>query len=607
MIASRPRDFIDPQWEERHGKVIRRLSWLALALIFLLAARFFKLQVLSGQEFERKAALQSSRSLVLLPERGLILDRNGHTIVGNQPGFRLRLYPDAVTNRVKTLAFLQKNLAYAPENLSERFEAAMKRRPFRPETLVDMLHRDDLARVYAHRYEFPELDIQTVPIRRYPHGDLAAHLFGYLGEINDKELERLRGIGIYAAGDIIGKQGLEEHYDRLLFGSKGFEQFRVDASGRIQELLKSQAPRPGWDLLLTLDLPTQITAESELAGKRGALVAIDPSTGGVIAIVSEPSFLPEKFIGGIKHSDWNQLRDDPGHPLEYRPVRGQYPPGSTFKMLTAIAGLAEKVIGLHDRIFCPGHYRMGRRTFRCWKAGGHGAVDLHRAIQVSCDTYFYEVSRRLGINRLAHYARLYGFGSLTGLDIAGEKPGLVPDAAWKIRTKRGPWQEGETIMVGIGQGYLLTTPLQMARFFAALANGGWLVPIHVRQEFAHTDRPAAGVPAPLPASTPVDVPLRYIQPIKDALVAVVNDPGGTGGYARIKGITVAGKTGTAQIVTQSEREQKLDTHLKDHAWFIAYAPAEQPKIVVAVLVENGGSGGAAAAPIARKVIETYLR
>ena len=607
MISQRPRDFIDPQWEIRQAKVVRRFSLLGLFIIGALAIRFFQIQVLEGLQYRQRAALQSSRSVVLLPERGLILDRNGELIVGNQPGFRLRLYPDAVTLPERVLQFLETELLHKPQDMAERFANAMKRRPFRPETLVDLLSRDDVARVYAKRYEYPELSIQTVPIRRYPHDDVAAHLFGYLGEINDKELERMKGFGAYAAGDIIGKQGLEEFYDRLLFGSKGFEIFRVDAAGRIQELLQTEPPAPGWDLVLTIDLPTQLAAEKALQGKRGAIVAIDPNTGGILAIVSRPAFLPEKFIGGINKNDWNELRDDPGHPLEYRAVRGQYPPGSTFKLLTAIAALEERITTEGEKVFCPGHYRLGRRTFRCWKAGGHGAVKLHDAIVMSCDTYFYEISRRLGIQKIAEYARRFGFGALTGLDMGGEKPGLVPDPAWKLRTNRGPWQEGETIIVGIGQGSILATPLQMARFYAAIANGGWLVPSHVRHDFASTYRPASVEPAPHPVSSPLDVSPWVLESMQRALVSTVNDPGGTGGHSRFRQILVAGKTGTSQVVQQKERGEELADHLKDHAWFVAYAPAEKATIAVAVLVEHGGGGGSVAAPIARMVLEAYLK
>ena len=467
--------------------------------------------------------------------------------------------------------------------------------------------RDDLARVDAFSFEFPELEVQTAPLRRYPHGDMAAHVLGYLGEIADSDLVRDQDLNLYAPGDVVGKLGVERTYDPLLFGTKGQEVFRVDASGRILELIESLRPRPGWDQRLTLDLDTQKAAEAALAGRRGAVAAIDPRTGGVLALVSHPSFDPGDFIGGINQVNWSRLREDPGHPLMHRPVQGLYPPGSTFKPLVAWAALEEGETTPDETVYCPGYYRLGRRTFRCWRAGGHGKVDLHKSLVQSCDTYFYEMGRRLGIERIAEYTRRVGFGSETGIDLRDEKDGLVPDPAWKVRNRGEPWQEGETIITAIGQGSLLATPLQLARFYAWIGNGGYLVPPHMRAGFEETDRPAVTEPTALPVSQPVEHSPAWMKHIQEALEGVVHEPRGTGGWARLGNVRVAGKTGTSQVVRQERRGEELEEKLRDHAWFAAYAPAENPTIAVAVIVENAGHGGDAAAPVARKVMQAWLR
>lgn len=598
---------VDPREQRRQETRLRVLHGLVLAVLALLAVRLWQIQIVDGLTYRELAAAQSSRVREILPPRGLLTDRSGFVIVDNQPGMRLRFHPDRVIDAGRTQAFLEQALSRPPRDMAERIRKAMRRRPYRAETIVDMLPRDDLARIAALSYEYPELELQVTPLRRYPHGEAAAHLLGYLGEINDADLERLSLFDRYQPGDIIGKQGIEREYEPWLFGTKGADRFRVDARGRMQQHISSVAPRAGWDLRMTIDWPAQRAAEEAMAGYRGTVVALDPETGGVLAIVSRPAFDPTRFVGGIRSGDWSMLRDDPGHPLEYRPVRGLYPPGSTIKPLTALAALDAKLTTPSESIHCNGYYRLGRRTFRCWKEGGHGRVSLYEAVKYSCDAYFYEMGRRLGIERLAAFLRRWGFGSPTGIDLDGEKGGLVPDSAWKRRVSREPWQEGETIITAIGQGSLLTTPLQMAVFYAALANGGTLVTPHVLQEFANRERPS---PLPSPTLRPhrrTIVDEGHLQVVNRALVATVMDPDGTGGRSRLPGMQVAGKTGTAQVVAQAKRGEKLEDHLKDHAWFVAWAPADKPKIVISVLVEHGGGGGAVAAPVARRVMEAYLR
>lgn len=599
--------FIHPKDEQAQRQRIQVFLIWSFVLLTAFLGRLWYLQIIKHVEFVHKAQMQSSKSRVLLSQRGLILDRNDQVLVGNQPGLRLRFFPERAENATQTVQFLQSVLSNPPVGLPDRIDQAMRYRPFRTITVVEQLSRDELAKLEARRFEFPELEIQTIPLRRYPHEKLAAHLLGYLGEISDTELKSLEGQFPYSRGDIIGKTGIEHVYDSWLFGIKGERQFRVDAYGQILELLDEKNPVPGWDLQLTIDLPTQQTAERMLDGKRGAIVAMDPQNGEIIAIASAPAFDPAQFIGGISHTDWNQLRNDPDHPLEYRPIRGMYPPGSTLKPLIAMAALQDNVITEDETIPCNGYYTLGNRTFRCWKKEGHGEVNLHKAILESCDTFFYEIGKRLGIERIAEIARQFGLGTPTGIDLLYEKGGLVPDPEWKRQTNRGHWNQGETIITAIGQGSLLVTPLQLARMYAAFANGLNLVTPHVYKGFhAHgRESLSTSVPSFEPQRLPIDY--QHLDAIHDAMVSVVQDNHGTGGWARIRGIEVAGKTGTAQVVQQTERKLELEGKLKDHAWFAAYAPADAPRIVVVVLIENGGNGSSAAAPLARQVIQTYLR
>lgn len=597
---------IDPLESWRQERRIRAwfiFGWVVLALI---SARLWQIQIIESGQYRTVAISQSSRVREVLPPRGVIIDRHGAMIVDNQPGIRLRFHPDRTTSPARTQALLERVLERPPADLAARIQTARRRQPFRPETLVEQLSRDDLARLAAVGYEHPELELQTTPLRRYPHGSYAAHLLGYLGEVNDHDLARLRRFDRYQLGDVVGKQGVERIYEPWLFGTKGLERFRVDARGRVLERLEMVAPRAGWDLRLTLDWNTQMAAEEALGVQRGAIVALDPRNGDVLALVSHPAFDPAMFVGGISGPLWASLRDNPEHPLEYRPIRGQYPPGSTFKPLTALAALEAGVVTPEEQIPCTGYYRLGRRTFRCWRAGGHGRVNLHRAMVVSCDTYFYEIGRRTGIERLAATARRFGFGRTTGIDIEGEKEGLVPGPEWKRRVTGEPWQEGETIIAAIGQGSVLTTPLQMATFFATLANGGKLVVPQVMGGFENRNRPSP-LPAPQsPTPATVSVDPAMLEAVRRSIVDAVMGEEATGVRARIPGLAVAGKTGTAQVVQQARRGEELEGRLRDHGWFVAWAPADDPRIVVSVLVENSGSGGTFAAPLARRIIAAHL-
>lgn len=585
---------------------LRIFLFLGGAGILLLIGRLWYLQVVRYPYFVRQAEAQVIRSYPLLPPRGEILDRHHELIVGNQPNLRLRVYPERMTSPAHTARFLREILAAPPANLEDLLKKARRTRPFRPHTVLETLERDDLARFMARAHEHPELLVEMVPVRWFPHGVLASHLLGHLGEVEDEEIRRYQSLRLYTPGDLVGKNGIEAMYEPWLFGTKGREDVRVDAYGRTREVIHRIPAIPGWDLVLTLDLKTQRKAEEALGDRHGSVVALDPRTGEILALVSHPNFDPELFLKPVTEGVWKALFADPNHPFVFRALAGQYPPGSTLKPMIALAALAEGVVRPQESLPCPGYYRLGKKVFRCWKKGGHGFVNLHRALVESCDVFFYEVARRLTIERMKRYASLFGLGARTGIDLGEEKAGLFPDPEWKLKLFREPWQVGETVIAGIGQGYVLVTPLQLAQAYAILANGGYRVQPHLFSGFLHTERPAPSFTLPDFVSAPVGIPPRALALVREALLGVVSEPGGTGVYARLQGIKVAGKTGTAQVVSLEKGEKSDDPRHEDHAWFVAFAPFENPRIVVAVLVEHGGHGGAAAAPIAREVIETYL-
>jgi penicillin-binding protein 2 len=591
---------------ERSFRRIKVLYFAGLFALFVILIRLWYLQIVRYPFFVRQAEAQVIRVLPLYPPRGEILARGGERIATYYPGLRLRLYPERLTSPSKTLKFLESILRHPPQDLEELLKKARRIKPYRPWTVVEHLDRDELARFYARASIHPELGVEAVPLRRYPWGVLGSHLLGHLGEIDEQEIERWKGYRNYQPGDLVGKFGIEASYEPWLFGQRGREEVKVDALGRVRETVRRIPPVSGWDLVLTIDLPAQRAAESALGGRRGAIVALDPRNGEILALVSHPNFDPELFLEPVSNGAWEQVLKDPDRPFLFRALAGQYPPGSTIKPIVAVAGLMEGAIKPSEKIHCPGYYRLGSKVFRCWRKEGHGVVDLHRAIVESCDVLFYEVGRRLGIDRLKRYAQLFGLGKKTGVDLPGEKAGIFPDSTWKLEILREPWQPGESAISAIGQGYVLVTPLQLAVAYAVFANGGYRVKPHLFYNFLNTDRPAPPFTPPEFPTEPVNIPREILARVSQALIGVVNEPGGTGGYARIRGISVAGKTGTAQVVSLKTGERSEDPLHKDHAWFSAFAPAEDPRIVVVVLVENAGHGGSAAAPLARQVIEAYL-
>jgi len=464
--------------------------------------------------------------------------------------------------------------------------------------------------VQEHSIDLPGVLTEVRPLRSYPYDKMAAHLFGYLGEITQHELQSAEFSGEYRSGDFVGKRGLEKLFEKYLRGVEGERRVEVDVKGRELRILKTQEPKPGNKVYLTLQRDLQRAAESALGEEAGAAVAIDVKTGEVLAMVSRPSFNPAIFARGISGKEWIALLQDPRHPLQDKTIQGQYPPGSTFKIVTALAALKAGVATPSTTVDCQGFLPLGNRDFRCWKKWGHGRTDLKKALKESCDVWFYKVSLDLGIDRIAEMARSLGLGSSLGFPLEGEKPGLIPDRQWKRRRYGVSWYDGETVIASIGQGYVLATPLQLAVMMASVANGGTVLRPQVVSRIEDLDGNI------LEQMTPDVINEAKLSPedlkaVRRGIDAVVNEAGGTAWSSRLEGIKIAGKTGTSQVVKLKDKDDKtakeeVAYRFRDHALFVGYAPADDPQIALAVVVEHGGGGSHAAAPVAKQIFASYF-
>ena len=571
-----------------------RLRWLCgvlgVALAVVIGAYWYH-QVIRAEHYERLAENNRLRVLRLDAPRGLIYDRSGRILVENTPTFRLMIDRSASSDLGASLAFAAGILGREERELRAALERHRGVAREVPVLLAEDLELTQVARFEVSEPEHPEFEISTSRRRLYRHSFQTAHVVGYLGEPTPAEHDRDDSL---AAGDLVGRSGVELLRDRRLRGNHGERIVVVDSRGRLmgEDVRRSDA-EPGESVTLTIDLRLQQLAESLLADKAGAIVALDPRDGAVRAMVSSPSFDPNRFAGRLSQEDWDRIVDAPGKPLQNRAIQNTYPPGSVFKIVMAVAGLAEGLLRPEERVYCSGATRLYDRRWRCWQSRGHGFVDLRGALQHSCDTYFYRQGVKIGIEVIAAYARRLGLGGRTGVELPGESEGLVPDPEWS-RDRRGyPWYPGETVSVAIGQGPLLTSPLQVAVMTAAVANGGYRVRPHLV---------AGGGEPPEPLGLDAEV-LSFVA---EALANVVEN--GTGRSARTPVVAVAGKTGTAQVVAQETwiRSEDLPPDQADHAWFTSYAPVDAPELVVVVFVENGGRGSEAAAPLARELLEGHF-
>jgi penicillin-binding protein 2 len=582
-------------------------------LILVLFARLLYLQVIAHEHFTTLSEDNRVKLQPIPPNRGLIFDRNGIVLAENLPSYRLEITPEQVQDMDATLNALEEIIDIREVDRS-RFEKLRKRKPgFEAVPLLFHLNDVQVARFSANRHRFPGVDITAGLARHYPQGRLAVHALGYVGRIDERTLKDLDPSN-YRGTTYTGKIGIEKSYEDLLHGTVGLQQVETTAQGRVLRVLNRVAPVSGRNLYLTIDSHVQDAAERAFGDFSGSAIAIDPNNGDVLAFVSLPTYDPNPFVNGIEYSDYAALRDDEKQPLFNRALRGQYPPGSTVKPFMGLAGLEQGVTRVRSSTYCPGFYRLpgNSRKYRDWKRTGHGTVSLHDAIVQSCDVYFYDLALSLGIDRIHNYLSHFGFGHKTGIDILGELPGLLPSQSWKRQRRDQPWFPGETIITGIGQGFFLTTPLQLATAAAALANGGRILQpnIVMAEQEAGSDELLPHHPRLLETITINDQ--AHWDAVIESMVDVVHSARGT---ARKIGVDspyrIAGKTGTAQVYGLKQEEkydaEAIEEKLRDHALFIAFAPADQPQIAVAVVVENGGGGGSVAAPIARAIMDAYLQ
>ncbi len=596
---------VDSEWFRQ------RLIMLMIAVllaVLVLVLRLFYLQIIQGQEFRRLSLNNSIRLQNIDAPRGFIYDRHGTLLVDNRPSFDLYVNLKDARPLDETLKRLTPHTGMAFENLVQRVETESRTSALKPVLIERDIGRDALATIESHRYDLPGIDVQIRRLRNYIFPNFAAHLLGYIGEVNPDELKR-SGNADLRMGDQIGKFGVEKSLERYLRGERGGRQVEVNANGQVVRVLHTVYARSGHSIYLTIDRDLQKKAEEMLTGEAGAVVAVDPQNGEILALASGPAFDQNDFITGLSTEKWRALIENPDRPLNNKAIQGEYPPASTYKIIASLAGLQEGVITPDETIFCPGYHRFGNRTYRCWRRGGHGRVDLNQAIARSCDVYFYQVGQRLGIDRLAFYANASGLGKRTGIALDHESRGLVPTAAWKKKRTGIAWQAGETLSVAIGQGFNLTTPLQMAMFTAAVANdGNRYQPVLVKNIVKPGGTPAVARPPKRVGRLPVDA--AHLAEVKRGMWEVVQGKKGTARIARLKQIEICGKTGTAQVVSLDKFEKdaasKDERRFKDHAWFIAYAPTDAPRIAIAVIVEHGEHGSSAAAPIARELVRTYL-
>lgn len=583
-------------------------------LFLLLIARFVYVQVL---EHDRYFALAESNRISIVPtppNRGIILDRNGVVLAHNYSAYTLELTPSKIKDLNTTIDELAKLIDITPSNRKHFAKILAESRNFETLPLRTRLTDTEVARIAANRYRLPGVEVKARLFRQYPQGASASHLIGYIGRINDADLQALQADGRYdnyRGTDHIGKVGIEQSYENQLHGTTGAEQVETDAGGHAVRTLSHTNPISGDNLVLYLDSKMQAIAEQAFGSFRGALVALDPKTGGVLAFVSHPEFDPNLFVDGIDSANWAALNDSPDRPLLNRALRGSYPEGSTIKPFMALAGLHYGLRTPQDAISDPGYFSLpgSSHRYRDWKPNGHGTVNLHNSIVQSCDTYYYRLANEMGIDRTHSFLSQFGFGQKTGIDMAGELAGVLPSPQWKAKHFKQPWYPGETVIGGIGQGYNLATPMQLAVATAALANGGTRLRPQIVQAIidSRTGKRQNILPQ---AVARADITPEQLKVVVDAMIDVTK-PGGTASVASAGApYLIAAKTGTAQVVGIRQNEKynasRLLAEHRDHALFIAFAPADAPKIAIAVLVENGGHGGTAAAPIARTVMDYYL-
>jgi penicillin-binding protein 2 len=594
-------------YQEGPEAVQRRLPLLISFIILfavVLSFRLWYLQVMKGTYYNELAENNRIRPVKIRPPRGVIYDRKGRPLVENVLTFDISLVPEDTPDLDAAVERIAPIIKMRPVEIRQLLEdAAPVRSQYEPVKLREEAPWDEVALVEAQQDDIPGVIVEPEHRRYYPYGGMASHQFGYIGKVTQTQKKKREQLD---PGLLVGQSGLEKTYDKLLLGTAGRRMLQVNAAGRKVKDLGIEEPKPGRDLYLTLDLDVQRAAEETLGDRAGAVVALDPNSGEVLALVSHPTYDPNLFPRGISPKDWERLSNDPAHPLYNRAIQSVYPPGSTFKVVVSLAGLDTGQIDPQEKVTCSGSLKSGRRTFRCWKKGGHGTISFHQALVESCDVYFYTMGDRIGFDVIARYARMLGLGQTTGIALADEKAGLIPTPSWKQERLKEPWYQGDSFINAIGQGFVLVSPIQAAQMIAAVANGGVFYEPHLVKRSRSRETGEEKI-FPVVEKKRSSFDARALDEVRKALIGVTTEAGGTAHGAATPLGTVAGKTGTAQVIAQKVPGRKLTESTEDHAWFVAYAPAEAPQIAVAVIVQHGGHGGAAAAPVARRVIEEYLR
>lgn len=589
---------------ESHKLLIQlRLKWFyvpVLLVFVVLAARLWQLQIIRGPDYTLQAERNRIRTLDVVAPRGTIVDRNNELLVENRPSYNILLYREYIEDEAATRSFIADKLRIGPQELDSMLKRTKKDPFYRPLLIKEDVQIDDISTVEAHKRDHPEIQLGPQPRRLYRHRKLAAHLLGYVGEVSEEELSAST-FSDTKPGDLVGKSGVERVYNSCLVGTNGKRQVLVDSMGRELGVLGEVEAVIGGELHVTLDLKLQEVAEALLEDKVGSIIAMDPRNGEILVMASTPSFDPNRFSSRLSGADWNQLVNDPDHPLQNRAIQNSYSPGSTFKVVMALTGLEEGFIDDSTRVFCAGASAFYNRLFHCWSKG-HGYMNVENAIQNSCNIFFYEMGRRIGIDKIAQHATALGFGERSGIDLPGERSGTMPSPEWKQRTRGDKWYAGETISVAIGQGAVSVTPLQLLRAVSAIAVGGRLVTPHVLLSASRTSGSA-----PSWAVKDLSFNPETTSRILAGMWGSVN-AGGTGGRARVPGLDICGKTGTAQIIgAETAKQIKGDSELlEDHSWFVGFANRDNPEIAVVVFVEHGGKGGVAAAPLAKEIFQKHF-
>jgi penicillin-binding protein 2 len=582
---------------------------LVLLLTSGLVVRLVYLQIVGHEHYATLAKDNSIKIEPLVPTRGIIYDRKGRVLADNTQSFSLELIPEQVKDLDDTLRRLQQLLNISDEKIDQFQKQRKRQKRFVSTPLLISMTDEEIAKFAVVRPYFPGVDIQARLVRHYPYAELASHVVGYVGRINENEMKALP-LAEYRGSTYVGKIGIESTYETELHGKTGYAEIETNVQARAINTVNSVPPVPGENLYLTLDIDLQKTAYDALGNYNGAVVAIDVKTGGVLVFASRPGFDPNPFVIGIGNDAYQALQSSEDQPLYNRALRGLYPPGSTVKPFIGLAGLEYNAITAEHKLFCPGFYQLPNVShhYRDWKKGGHGSVNMTEAITQSCDVYFYSLASILGIDRMHNFLQHFGFGEKTGIDLVGEKQGLMPSREWKRSQRNQSWYPGETLITGIGQGYMQVTPIQLAKATATLANKGQVVMPYLAKKNtdANPDEPETESPAET-----IELNPENLNSITSAMINVIHDPHGTAkGISKDITYQIAGKTGTAQVFNIKQdakyNENDIDFKLRDHALFISFAPADDPKIAVAVIVENGGHGGSVAAPIAGQVIKQYL-